>query len=84
MNTTLQVTAKSVYGQDKIYPVNTPAELLARIAGTKTLTLQTLRNAMELGFALDIVARTGHVLTKYLPAEVDTAIGDLLALYNLA
>lgn len=29
----------AVYGQDKIYPTNTPAQLFASIAGTKTLSL---------------------------------------------
>ena len=87
MNTLLIVTIKSVYGTDKIYPVNTPAELLARIAGTKTLTLQAIENAMKMGFDLALVTRHGTTITKYdggTATDATIAVNDLVALYNLA
>jgi len=87
MNTALHVTVKPIYGIDKLYPVNTPAELLARIAGTKTLTLQTLETALELGFELVVCHRHGAVITRYPGGHVEAAraaVADLLALYNIA
>lgn len=39
------VEVKSVYGQDKIYPINNAAQALARIAGKKTLSLDDLEDA---------------------------------------
>ncbi len=44
-----KVTAKSVYGETKFYPANDAAQALADIAGTKTLTYQTLKIASRLG-----------------------------------
>lgn len=45
----IEVEVKSVYGTDKIYPVNLAAQALARIAGTKTLSVSTLKEACLLG-----------------------------------
>ena len=45
----IKVTAKSVYGETKFYPANHSAECLARIAGTKTLTMSALENAADMG-----------------------------------
>lgn len=49
MNTIIEVEVKSVYGTDKIYPANTAAEILCKIAGTKTLSKFDLSLAAELG-----------------------------------
>ena len=43
------VEPREVYGEWKFYPKNDTAELLAKIAGTKTLTTQTIRHATEMG-----------------------------------
>lgn len=45
----IEVEAKSVYGNTLIYPVNAAAKTLAEIAGTKTLSKQTLKLAASLG-----------------------------------
>jgi hypothetical protein len=50
-----QVEVKEVYGNKTIYPLNDQARLLARIAGTKTLTASTVILAKELGFTFEIV-----------------------------
>ena len=52
--TTMQiiVTVKSVYGNDLIYPVCPSAQKFAQIAGTKTLSLQNLRQIEALGFSV--------------------------------
>jgi hypothetical protein len=55
MNATLQITIKSVYGRETIYPVNEQAKKLAALVGTKTLTQQTIRDAMGMGFKIEYV-----------------------------
>lgn len=46
------VTVKEVYGVAQVYPANEAARLLAQIAGTKTLTRQTLALAKRMGFVV--------------------------------
>jgi hypothetical protein len=58
---TLQVTVKSVYGTDKVYPANEAANRFAIIAGTKTLTRNTLVNAFALGCGVEVLDRYGNV-----------------------
>jgi hypothetical protein len=53
-----QIEVKEVYGNRTIYPVNEQARLLARIAGTKTLTHSTVILAKELGFHFEIIQPT--------------------------
>ena len=55
MSQIIQVQVKSVYGAIKIYPVNEAAELIARIAGTKTISPQALECAKKLGLAIQEV-----------------------------
>ena len=55
MQTTLQITIKSVYGRETIYPVCDQAKRLAALVGTKTLTQQTIRDAMGMGFKVEYV-----------------------------
>lgn len=55
----IQVTIKSVYGTDTIYPANDAARTLAMIAGTKTLTLRTLKQAKQLGHSVEYIERAG-------------------------
>lgn len=45
----IEVEVKSVYGNTLIYPANDAAKTLARIAGTKTLSVADLQNASQLG-----------------------------------
>lgn len=48
------VSIKSVYGNEVIYPVCEQAKLLARLAGTKTLTPEAVRIIHKLGYKLQI------------------------------
>lgn len=48
----IEVTIKNVYGQIKVYPANEAAQLIANIAGTKTLSNQQLAYAERLGFQI--------------------------------
>lgn len=50
----LLVRVRNVYGTPTIYPVNEPAALIARIAGTKTLTHDALIAAEQLGFTVQV------------------------------
>jgi len=46
----LTVRARDVYGVKTYYPADDTARAFARIAGTKTLTLATIREAQKLGY----------------------------------
>jgi hypothetical protein len=48
----IEVTIKKVYGNRVIYPVCPTARDFARIAGTKTLTPETLRRVRDLGYSI--------------------------------
>lgn len=50
------VKARSIYGETKFYPANDAAEIFAKIAGTKTLTLATLGHIKSLGLELELSA----------------------------
>ena len=54
MNNTAIVEIREIYGNKAIYPVNDTALYLTRIAGTKTLTEQTIRHAKALGFSFEV------------------------------
>jgi predicted peroxiredoxin len=44
------VEIKNVYGNDMIYPINDDAKIFASIAGTKTLTKDTVVKIKTLGY----------------------------------
>ncbi len=50
------VQRREVYGRETIYPVCPKAKLFAELAGTKTLTRQTLRLIRQLGYDIDMPA----------------------------
>ena len=50
------------YGVETVYPACQIAELFARIAGTKTLTRNTLRDVRELGYAIEVEMPTSKAL----------------------
>tara|TARA_R100001443_G_scaffold108702_3_gene119522 strand:- start:8058 stop:8258 length:201 start_codon:yes stop_codon:yes gene_type:complete len=54
MSRAIVITVKTVYGVETVYPVCEDAKLFAAIAGTKTLTLDTLEKAKALGYELII------------------------------
>jgi hypothetical protein len=55
MSQVIQVQVKSVYGNTLIYPANEAAELIAKIAGTKTISPQALNYAKQLGLVVQEV-----------------------------
>lgn len=61
----IQVTVRQVYGVPTIYPANDAAKVLARIAGTRTLTVATLDLARELGMRVVDKTPAPSVLAKF-------------------
>jgi hypothetical protein len=54
----ITIKLRDAYGRTLIDPVCAKAKILANIAGTSTLTLETVKNAAELGFK--VVVMDGH------------------------
>ena len=50
----ITVNVKTVYGVEQIYPVCPKAQAFAAIAGTKTLTRQTLKQVKALGYQIRV------------------------------
>jgi len=59
MDTVLQLLIKQVYGKPTAYPANAAAERLAEIAGTKTLTANTIALAAAMGFTFEVKTTVG-------------------------
>lgn len=64
MNNTLKVSIKQQYGKEVCYPVCDAAKTLARIAGTSTLTKETLKDIAALGYRVEIVQIGSFRLTE--------------------
>jgi hypothetical protein len=54
--TKITIEIKSQYGQTVAHPVCCKAKLFAKIAGTKTLTMETLKNVRALGYEIEQLA----------------------------
>jgi hypothetical protein len=52
MTNVIEVEVKDVYGVTKYYPICEKAQLFADIAGTKTLTVQVIKNIEALGYSI--------------------------------
>ena len=50
----IQIEIKNHYGNTMYYPACTKSRLLARLAGTKTLTREALRTIQELGYQVSV------------------------------
>jgi hypothetical protein len=55
---TLKLEIKTVYGVVKAYPMCDQSKLLAKIAGTTTLTSQNLKHIQALGYSFECVSPT--------------------------
>jgi hypothetical protein len=53
---TITVSVREVYGIKTIYPACDTAKLLARLAGTKTLTAAALQTIKALGYTVAVAA----------------------------
>jgi len=54
MNKAIQVTVKDVYGARNIYPACETSKLLAKLAGTKTITAASLDVIKQLGYTVEV------------------------------
>ena len=52
----ITIEVRHVYGVPTIYPACPTASLLARLAGTKTITSDALRTIRELGYSVQVKA----------------------------
>ena len=57
MDKEITVEARDVYGATKYYPHCGDAKVFASIAGTTTLTEQTIRRIMKLGYKIKTLQR---------------------------
>ena len=56
MSASIAIEVRHVYGVPTIYPACPTASLLARLAGTKTITSDALRIIRELGYTVQVKA----------------------------
>tara|TARA_R100000687_G_C6402609_1_gene142633 strand:+ start:235 stop:441 length:207 start_codon:yes stop_codon:yes gene_type:complete len=68
MDSTIAISVRNVYGEDKYYPANDQARSLASIAGTKTITMATMRLAADMGFTIKRIETN--------PADLDNLIAN--------
>ena len=61
MEQQIEVTIKSNYGNDAIYPHCSTAKSMARLAGTKTLTPESIAIIKEMGYIVAVVTPTKHL-----------------------
>ena len=54
----IKIKIEKNYGIEQAYPVCEQAKLFARIAGTKTLTHNTLRDVALLGYEITVAEQT--------------------------
>ena len=52
----ITIEIKTQYGQTVAHPICCKAKLFAKIAGTKTLTMETLKNVRALGYEIEQLA----------------------------
>lgn len=52
----ITVSIKSVYGQDRIYPVSETAKLLTSLTGKNTLSKEALATIKQLGYEVEVQA----------------------------
>lgn len=52
----IQVTIKTVYGNETIYPACKKAEAFAKMLGQRTLTRTNIASIKEIGFEVEVVA----------------------------
>jgi hypothetical protein len=58
MTTTVTVSQKNTYGNITFYPANDLARFFAKVAGTKTLTIDVLKMIKDQGFEVIVISET--------------------------
>lgn len=75
----IRIEIRSVYGEDKAYPVCADAHTFAQMLGTKTLTRYALRHILGLGYTIEVMDRYGGVSKRFEPTTPAMAAGVLPA-----
>lgn len=68
--TRIYVDVRDVYGRETIYPACPTAELLAQLAGTRTLTRAALATIRALGYSVELAPRAQLAVWR-LAAELE-------------
>ena len=61
MENSISISIKSVYGEEKAYPVCANAKTFADMLGTKTLTRDALSSIKKLGYTVTIISQFGNI-----------------------
>ena len=57
METEIKVKIKENYGNKVVYPACDKSQLFSQIAGTKTLTAETINYILRLGYAIKVMPK---------------------------
>jgi hypothetical protein len=57
VQSTITIRVKDVYGQPKMYPACAASHIFASIAGTNTLTADTIKRIKTLGYQVNVEQR---------------------------
>lgn len=68
----ISIQIKSVYGNLLAYPMDRKAQAFAAIAKHKTLTRDTLRQIMMIGFRVNVVDQFGRVSSSFTSGNAET------------
>lgn len=78
MQSTLMIEARSVYGNVLYYPACEQSKRLAAMLGTKTLTINTIRQAQAMGFTVRAIGweiEQLHTTASYFTAPRAGTVG---------
>lgn len=62
----VQITLRTVYGREYIYPVNDSAKTFSQLCGGKTLALSHIDLIKKLGFEIEVVSDTTNSMNSIL------------------
>jgi hypothetical protein len=71
----ISIQIRNVYGNLLAYPMDTKAKAFAQIANHKTLTRNTLKQILTIGFRVNVIDQGGRVADTFTYAQ---AQGDNL------
>jgi hypothetical protein len=68
----ISIQIRNVYGNLLAYPMDTKAKAFADIANHKTLTRNTLKQILTIGFRVNVIDQFGRVSTSYTSGNAET------------
>lgn len=79
MTKQIKIEFRSVYGETKAYPICQDAQTFAGLAGTKTLTRNSIRGILALGYTIIELDRLGRELDRYTVVQQAGALSRLVS-----